>query len=271
MQLSHQVIHADCINYLNDSPFCPQQFDMLFADPPFNIGHDYTGYNDNIPENVYRNWSKEWITAYWNKLAPGGVMFLHGSPKIARLINYCLFCLDAEKYVESEIVWAYNFGQCTFTNFIPTHCRATVVRKPGPRKWYVDEVLTESKRLLMGDPRVATSKYGGYIPFGTVWGVDSLDGIVVEPSTGELNWGRVQGNNRERRHGHPNQLPERYLERAIKAYTQPGDLIFDGFGGSGTTITVAKSLNRSCITTDVSEWNCESIKSRLISGAVNVG
>ena len=30
-------------------------------------------------------------------------------------------------------------------------------------------------------------------------------------------WGRVQGNNKERRHGHHNQIPEVYLERIIEA------------------------------------------------------
>lgn len=269
MQLTHQVINIDCVDFLSDSPFCPM-FDLCIADPPFNIDQDYAGFNDNIDRVEYEQWTAVWITANWQKLKPGGTLFLHGSPKISRLINYSLYNLDLEQYVEAEIVWAYNFGQCTFDSFIPTHCRATVVRKPGPRKWYVDNVLTESKRLLMGDKRVQTSRYKGYIPFGTVWGVDSIDGMVVEPSTGELNWGRVQGNNRERRQGHPNQLPERYIERALKAYTQPGDIVFDGFGGSGTTITVAKAMGRSCITTDISRLNCESIKSRLKTGTVTV-
>lgn len=152
-------------------------------------------------------------------------------------------------------------------NFIQTHCRATVVRKPGEKKWNVESVLTESKRLLMGDKRVQTSRYKGYVPFGTVWGVDSIDGMVVEPITGELNWGRIQGNNKERRHGHPNQLPERYMERAINAYSSDSDLLFDGFGGSGTTITVAKALNRHCITTDISDSNCKSILERLEEGS----
>lgn len=262
---SHQTININCIDFLNDSPFCPQ-FDLMFADPPFNIGHGYQGFDDRLSPAEYMQFTKRWIMAYWGKLKPGGAMVLHGSPKVARLITCVLFQQALEEYIETEIVWAYNFGQCQFTNFIQTHCRATVVRKPGKRKWYVDNVLTESKRLLMGDKRVSKSKYGGYIPFGTVWGVDSIDGMVVEPSTGELNWGRVQGNNSERREGHPNQLPERYLERVIKAYSQPGDILFDGFGGSGTTIAVAKELDRSCITTDVSEWNCKSIDARLLEG-----
>jgi len=266
-RMNHQIIHSDCRDYLNVNPFCPQWFDLMIADPPFNIGQRYEGYNDSLVHAEYRVFTYTWVNAYWQRLKPGAAMVLHGSVEASREILKALWELKIDRFIETELVWAYNFGQCNFNNFIQTHCRAVVVRKEGePKKWYVENVLTESKRLLMGDPRVATSRYKGYVPFGTVWGVDSIDGMVVEPTTGELNWGRVQGNNRERRKGHPNQLPERYIERIIKAYSEERDLIFDGFGGSGTTITVAKYLNRSCVTTDVSQWNCESIQSRLNEG-----
>ena len=191
-------------------------------------------------------------------------MVLHGSTPVARHIAYATVNLGIEQHIEQEIVWAYNFGQCNFSRFIETHCRALVVRKPGgDRKWNVESVMTPSKRLLMGDKRVESSQYKGMIPFGTVWGVKAEDVVPLEPMEAEPNWGRVQGNNKERRKGHPNQLPERYMERVILAYSDEGDSVFDPFGGSGTTITVAKKLGRNGVTTDVSEWNCESIEQRL--------
>ena len=179
-------------------------------------------------------------------------------------------------------MWAYNFGQCNFNNFIETHCRAIVIRKPGNvRKWYLEDNMTESKRLLMGDKRCQESKYKGMIPFGTVWGLQQSDfywwngveyefghNVVTEPLQAEERWGRVQGNNKERRKGHPNQLPERYVERAIKAYTQKGDTMFVPFCGSGTEITVAKHLERDCIATDVSGFNVNSASIRLETGAL---
>jgi DNA modification methylase len=69
---------------------------------------------------------------------------------------------------------------------------------------------------------------------GNVWGI---------PSDGEY-WGRVQGNSKERRQGHPNQLPEVYLERLIRAYTDENDIVVDPFVGSGTTPVVARALKR---------------------------
>lgn len=236
----------------------------MISDPPFNIGQKYSDYKDSLSEEDYEAFTTEWIICHWNKLKPGAAMVLHGSIAASREILRACFKTKLDRFIETEICWAYNFGQCTFDKFIETHCRAIVLRKPGvTRKWYVESVLTPSKRLLMGDKRVSTSKYKGMIPFGTVWGIKAEDGIVTEPIEGEPNWGRVQGNNKERRSGHPNQLPEAYVQRLFLAYTQPEDLCFCGFGGSGTEIAVAKKLGRSCVATEVSQWGCESIEKRL--------
>lgn len=264
-QIQYQVLNQDCRDFLKN-PFCPN-FDFVIADPPFNIGQSYKDYDDNMPENEYRDFTKEWIIGCWNKLKPGAAMCLHGSIKASREILRACFSVHLDQFIETEINWAYNFGQCTFNNFIETHCRAIVVRKPGKnRKWYVDEVLTPSKRLLTGDKRVQTSRYKGMIPFGTVWGLQEQDGLILEPIKGQENWGRVQGNNSERRQGHPNQLPEAYPTRLLSAYTVPGDIVFVPFGGSGTEATVAKRMGRSCIVTEVSPWACASIKERMANG-----
>lgn len=261
--MNHQVINIDCVEYLSNGMLCPHGFDLIIADPPFNIGQDYVGFEDKLSAEDYLEFTVEWILRCWFKLKPGAALVLHGSTQVSRLISFCLVDQDMDQHIEQEIVWAYNFGQCTFDKFIETHCRAIVLRKPGSRKWNVESVLTPSKRLLTNDKRCEKSQYKGMIPFGTVWGVKSEDVVPLEPLEAEPNWGRVQGNNKERRKGHPNQLPERYIERIILAYSNEGDTVFDPFGGSGTTITVAKKLNRSGVTTDISEWNCESINERL--------
>src|SRR5690606_37399342 len=76
-------------------------------------------------------------------------------------------------------------------------------------------------------------------------------------------WGRIQGNNKERRHNHHNQIPEEYLERVIRACSRPGDLVLDPFCGSGTTSTVARALGRRSITCEYSKVNAKSAWERI--------
>lgn len=55
----------------------------------------------------------------------------------------------------------------------------------------------------------------------------------------------------EERVGYPTQKPIKLLERIITATTDPGDLIFDGFVGSGTTLVAAARLGRRYIGSDI--------------------
>jgi DNA modification methylase len=80
-------------------------------------------------------------------------------------------------------------------------------------------------------------------------------------------WGRIQGNNKERRHQHHNQIPEVYLERVIKACSNSGGLVLDPFLGSGTTSTVARALGRRSIGIEYSPVNAASAWERI----TNVG
>ena len=76
-------------------------------------------------------------------------------------------------------------------------------------------------------------------------------------------WGRVQGNNKERRSKHHNQLPEPYLERVIRACSRPGGLVVDPFCGSGTAATVARALGRRSISIEQSKAHAKDAWERI--------
>ena len=63
--------------------------------------------------------------------------------------------------------------------------------------------------------------------------------------------------------GYPTQKPEKLLERIILASSNEGNIVADFFCGSGTTLIVAKNLNRRWIGTDNNPNAVELCKSRL--------
>lgn len=60
-----------------------------------------------------------------------------------------------------------------------------------------------------------------------------------------------------------NELSVKLLDRVISMSTNPGDTVFDPFGGSGTTFAVAQLLDRKWIGSELGD--CEIIKKRLIN------
>jgi DNA modification methylase len=246
-----EIIHGDC----RDVVPTLGQFDFIFADPPFNIGQKYSGYEDGRDD--YDSFTTEWIETCWN--ACDGVMALHGPDDLAEK-----YIIEARRLNMRRIAWVnwhYRFGQCNRHNWIDSRCHCLIFAKHETHTWNPDSVLVPSDRAsVYGDARVNDHERGGTRVPMTVWGI---------PSDGP-NWGRIQGSNSERRPGHPNQLPERYLERLILAYTHAEQRVLDPFGGSGTTAVVAQALGRQCVAVEVSEANVASIHERLEKGAVRI-
>ena len=64
-------------------------------------------------------------------------------------------------------------------------------------------------------------------------------------------------------------MPEKVLERIIIACSNPGETVLDPFGGSGTTLVVAKKLDRRFIGFELSADYVKRVQSRLKT--INVG
>ncbi|MFL0363145.1 DNA methyltransferase [Pseudobacillus sp. 179-B 2D1 NHS] len=66
------------------------------------------------------------------------------------------------------------------------------------------------------------------------------------------------------RTNYPTQKPEALIERIIKASSAPGDIIFDGFMGSGTTQVVAMKLGRRFLGADINLGAVQTTTKRLV-------
>src|SRR5438477_10651896 len=70
MRQPNQIIAGDSIKLLNEGP--SEWVDLVFADPPFNIGYLYHGYNDKQNADDYLKFSEDWMRAAHRSLKPTG-------------------------------------------------------------------------------------------------------------------------------------------------------------------------------------------------------
>jgi site-specific DNA-methyltransferase (adenine-specific) len=247
-----RVFHGDMIKLLPSMG----QYPLVFMDPPFNIGQNYEEYNDNQDVETFKNELRWWVRTAWE--ATEGVLCLHGPDALCE--QYLQIAKTFKMRRIAWINWHYRFGQCGRGNWIDSRCHCLVYSKTKKYTWNPDDVLVESDRIAYGDKRTSQTENGGKrVPF-TVWGI---------PSDGAY-WGRVQGNSTERVRDRPNQLPEVYLERLIRAYTNTGDRVLDPFSGSGTTAVVAEALGRKCDCIDVDAGGVKATIDRIKKGAVRI-
>jgi len=266
-KIAHRLLDPEARVYVGDCreliPRIPEaaahEVDLVFADPPFNWSVKYDEWRDGMPRNDYLDFTYAWLDRCIEALAPHGALWVnipddtaaeivvHLKGRGLSMINWC--------------VWHFRFGQNRLNSFIMSKVHALYFAKdPKNRVFNTEEVLEPSDRATTYfDPRTHNKKEGAN---GLRTPMDVWYGKY---------WGRIQGNNKERRHNHMNQLPEVYLERVIRACSNEGDLVMDPFLGSGTTGVVAHALGRRFIGTEYSAANARSAFERMGAGPVRVG
>lgn len=237
--------------------------DLVFADPPFNWNRAYDRWDDDLPEREYLAFTYDWIDLCIQSLRAGGSLWINiPDTWAAEIVAYLKGRFDTRKppahmAMENWCIWHYRFGQNVTERFINSKVHVLHFVKAGaPHTWNPGEVLELSDRAaIYADPRTMSKKDG--MPAGKRVPMDVWYGKF---------WGRIQGNNKERRANHDNQLPEVYLERVIRACSNTGDLVLDPFLGSGTTGVVARELGRRFIGCEFSRENAASAWQRIKAG-----
>jgi site-specific DNA-methyltransferase (adenine-specific) len=231
--------------------------DLIFADPPFNWDVPYDEWRDGMPRAEYERFTYDWLDACIGILAPHGSLWVNIPDDTAAEI--VLHLKRRGLTMMSWCIWHFRFGQHRDSTFIMSKVHALYfVKDPLTRTWNPDTILEQSDRAaIYNDPRTQAKdrNAGKRVPLDVWYG---------------KNWGRIQGNNLERRKQHHNQIPEVYLERVIRSCSNEGDLVLDPFLGSGTTGTVARALKRRSIGIEYGKKNAESAVERIKSGPVHL-
>ncbi|HEC92595.1 MAG TPA: site-specific DNA-methyltransferase [Candidatus Atribacteria bacterium] len=227
---ANKVYLGDCIEIMKTLP--DESVDLVFADPPFNIGIKYDVHNDNMSYEDYYNWSKEWIKETYRLLKNSGSIYIAIGDEFAGEINIIL--KQTGFYFRNWIIWYYTFGQNQRKKFNRAHTHILYFTKNREIFTFNDRDIRipSARQLIYKDKRANPL---GKIP-DDVW-----------------QFSRVCGTFKERIGKHPCQMPEDLLELIIKASSNEGDLVLDPFGGTGTTASVAKRLKRNFITMEISE------------------
>ncbi len=255
----NEVWDGDCLELL---PALPEGcVDLLFADPPFNIGYGYDVYDDVRQKPDYLGWTERWLEAARRVLAPTGSMFVAIGDEYAAEMKVRLDALGLT--MRNWIVWHYTFGVNCTKKFNRSHAHIFYyVADPKHFTFNADTVRVPSARMTTYADRRANPV--GKLPDDTWVLRPQEDGDHFRSDADTWYVSRVCGTFKERT-SHPCQMPEALLERIISVASDPGQLVLDPFAGSGTTLAVAKRLRRKFLGIELSEGYAEGIRERLKS------
>ncbi|MDB5392489.1 MAG: adenine-specific methyltransferase [Planctomycetaceae bacterium] len=252
------IHHADCIASMNNLK--EGSVDLVFADPPFNIGYEYDVYNDKLERQNYLEWSRNWISAVQRVLKPDGTFWLAIGDEYAAELK--IASQDVGFQCRSWVIWYYTFGVNCKAKFSRSHAHLFhFVKDPLNFTFNDMEIRVPSARQLVYNDKRADSK--GRLPDDT-WILRPQDlPQGFQPTDDTWYFPRVAGTFKERAGFHGCQMPEQLLGRIIRCCSNPGELVLDPFSGSATTLAVAKKLGRKFLGFDLSEEYIERGRARL--------
>lgn len=202
-------------------------FDMVFADPPYFLSNGGStcqggrrvlvnkgGWDRSGGWRTDHAFHLRWLHGCRQLLKPNGTLWVTGTYHSIHSVGFALQKLGFR--LLNEIAW----------------------EKPNPPPNLSCRCFTHSTETLLWAARSSESVHrynddlmrglNGGRPMQTVW-------RLAGPASGERAFGE-----------HPTQKPLALVQRCVLAATQPGDLVFDPFLGSGTTAVACVRTGRKC-------------------------
>jgi site-specific DNA-methyltransferase (adenine-specific) len=234
----HKIIQGDLLEALSNE-VCDNSIDLIFVDPPYNIGKNFNGHKDKwTTDEDYLNWCYKWINLCIKKLKQNGSMYIMTSTQFMPFFD---IFIRKKMTILSRLIWYYDSSGVQAKKYFGSMYEPILfcVKNVENYTFNADEILVEAKtgakRKLIDYRKNPPQVYSSEKVPGNVW-----------------EFARVRYRMDEYEN-HPTQKPIALLERIIKASSNVGDTILDPFSGTFTTSFVAKQLDRKSIGIELQE------------------
>lgn len=237
------LFQGDCLDLL--AKIESETVDLAFADPPFNLGKEYSSkIDDSLAEEHYLEWCEAWLNEMIRVLKPGGTLMLWNLPKWnIPLGEFLRKRLTFRHWISVDIKYSLPISGRLY----PSHYSLLYyVKGAKPGIFHPDRLPIACCRHCGGELK----DYGGYKNKMNPAGVNISDVWTDIPPVRHAKYKKRDAN----------ALSLKLMDRIISMSTDPGSVVLDPFGGSGTTYVAAELSGRRWIG---SELECSSIIERF--------
>ena len=252
----NKTINQDLFQVID---FLPDKFvDLLFLDPPYNLDKSFNlvRFNKKSVED-YAAWIDKILRKIKKVLKPNASIYFccdwHTSVSVFLVLSKYFtirnrITWEREKGRGSLNNWKNNIEDiwyCTLSDEYVFNVNSVKIKKKVIAPYRDDE----------GNPKdwIDNGNGGVRLTFpSNIWTDISVPFWSMPENT-----------------DHPTQKPEKLLAKIILASTNPGNIVFDPFCGSGTTTTVAKKLDRKYLGIEIDKFYSCLTEKRLVMAEKN--
>jgi len=241
----------------NMTEITDKSVDLVVTSPPYNIGVKFgnkwkdrkiveskgTKYEDNLPEDEYRNLLRNVIRECKRVLKDNGQFWFNIKNRYidSQIVPpFWIMEFFSDMFLKNIVIWNFDWGGSTPKRFAPRY-----------EYFFFFTKNNEKYTFNLEDVKIPALNYRP----------DRYKSQLKNPSD-VWRFSLVSGNAIERTE-HPAQFPELLIERIIKVGTNPKDVVLDPFMGSGTVANVAKRLDRNYLGYEINKDYIEIARKRL--------
>lgn len=243
------VIKGDCMEIMWDIPH--SSVDLMIVDPPYNMYKKF-GSEEFSRQSMaeYEKYTRSWIERAFPLLKKTASVYVccdwfSGITIGAALADYFV--------LRNRITWQREKGRGALKNW-KNGMEDVWFASVGDDYYFDVNAVKQRKKVIApyrkdGVPKDWQEENGE--KFRYTFPSNFWDDVTVP------YWSMPENT------PHPTQKPEKLLAKIILASSRPGDLVFDPFGGSGSTAVTAKKLGRRYLTIEKDEKYCAMAAYRL--------
>jgi site-specific DNA-methyltransferase (adenine-specific) len=203
---------------------------LIIADPPYNLGKTFGGWQEWRDVSQWLPWCKTWLAECQRLLADGGSIFVYGIHHYLCYLQVALY--DLGLTYRRQIIWHYQNGFAGYTKSLAAHYEPILWFSKGEAFTYhpIREPYKSTQRLkhrVIKNGKVWKPNPQGRLA-GDVWSFPTLAGRRF----------------RKERVAHPTQKPLALTDRILRHFSNENDLVVVPFAGSGTECVSARANNR---------------------------
>lgn len=247
--IMNKTITGDCFEVL---PFMPESFvDLLIVDPPYNLTKDFgESVFRRMTDEQYAEYTERWIAAVKPVLKPEASIYVCCDWQSSPIVG---MTLKKHFNVLNRITWQREKGRGAARNWKNGMEDIWFASISDKYKFNLDAVKIRRRVIAPyrnhGKPKDWEETEEGN--FRNTCPSNFWDDITVP------YWSMAENT------AHPTQKPEKLLAKLILASSDAGDMVFDPFAGSGSTLVTAKKLGRNYAGVELNEQYCVWAEKRL--------
>ena len=232
--------------------------DLIYCDILYNTGKKFKDYDDRLgtPQQAME-WYRPRLIEMKRVLKETGLILLQMDYRLHPYVRIEMDNIYGIDNLVNDLIWQYSGGGVPKNKFAPKHDNILLYSKGNSYTFNVDILRVSysesTKKRFKG---TINNKRNG-IDFGQ----QELNKLGKHPES-VISMPILAPSSNERV-GYETQKPKHLLEYLIKGLSNEGDIIADFFCGSGTSLVVAKELNRKYIGCDINPRAIEITNKRL--------